>query len=485
MMDHFADCSSEGDFFLKFIDAEIRERIIYETNLYMNQKHRRVLPLTEKELYSFLGINILMSYHCLPSLTCYWNNSQDLKIPLVSNAMSRNRFSQILSNLHLNDNATIQRDNTDKLYKLRPFIQKLNENFVKLYNVNEHISIDESMILFKGRSTLKQYNPMKPIKRGYKVWARADNDGYISKFSIYQGKHGETENVDAPNCFGLGEKVVIHLINDLFGKNYKVYFDNYYSSVPLAEYLLLQKVLCCGTIRSNRKYLPQDLKHDKDLKRGDFDSRVSTQGIIVYKWMDTKPVYLISNYHGTEVGDVMRTQKDGSQRTFNCPKALSCYNGNMRGVDKADFYCAIYGINRKNVKWWHRIFFGLIDRVITNAYIAFCKVTGQKASSLLFRRNVTLSLLTLGRPPKIGRPLHASSPLPVKKRRKARYSVPDTIRRESLGAHWPGFGEKRARCEVCSQSKAESRPYSSCSTCKVFLCIQKGKNCFAIFHSVI
>ena len=62
VIDHFADFSSEGDFFFKFIDAEIRERIIYETNLYMNQKHRRVLPLTEKELYSFLSINILMSF---------------------------------------------------------------------------------------------------------------------------------------------------------------------------------------------------------------------------------------------------------------------------------------------------------------------------------------------------------------------------------------------------------------------------------------
>ena len=79
-----------------------------------------------------------------------------------------------------------------------------------------------------------------------------------------------------------------------------------------------------------------------------------------------KPVYLISNYHGTEVGKVMQKQKDGSQKTVNCHKALNCYNGNMCGMDKADIYCAIYGINRKNVTWWHRIFFGLIDRVITN-----------------------------------------------------------------------------------------------------------------------
>ena len=399
--------------------------------------------------------------------------------------MPRNRFSQILSNLHLNDNSAIPKDNKDKLYKLRPFITKLNDNFMKLYNVNEHISIDEGMILFKGRSSLKQYNPMKPIKRGYKLWARADNDGYISKFSVYQGKHGETEEVDAPSCFGLGEKVVIHLTSDLFGKNHKVYFDNYYSSVPLVEYLLLHKVFCCGTIRSNRKYLPKDLKRDKTLKRGDSDSRVSAHSIVVHNWMDNKSVHVISNYHGTEIGEIKRTQKDGSRKIFSCPKALISYNNNMGGVDKADFYCAIYGINRKNVKWWHRIFFGLIDRAITNAYITFCKATGRKIPSLLFRRNVTLALLTLGKPPKIGRPLGTPSPIPAKKRRKAKFSVPDTIRLENLGAHWPVFGEKRARCEVCSQAKVEARPYSTCSTCKVHLCIQKGKNCFAIFHNAL
>ena len=35
-------------------------------------------------------------------------------------------------------------------------------NYMKLYNVSRQVSIDESMILFKGRSSLKQYNPMKP-----------------------------------------------------------------------------------------------------------------------------------------------------------------------------------------------------------------------------------------------------------------------------------------------------------------------------------
>ena len=55
----------------------------------------------------------------------------------------------------MNDNAAIPNNNTDKLYKLRPMINQLNSNFVKLYNVSHHVSVDESVILFKDRSAIK------------------------------------------------------------------------------------------------------------------------------------------------------------------------------------------------------------------------------------------------------------------------------------------------------------------------------------------
>ena len=81
------------------------------------------------------------------------------------------------------------RNNTDKLYKIRPFVDALNNNFMLLYDVIEHITtVGEVMILFKGRSLMKQYNPRKLIKRCYKIWATADMNGYISKFSINKGK---------------------------------------------------------------------------------------------------------------------------------------------------------------------------------------------------------------------------------------------------------------------------------------------------------
>ena len=49
MINHFAVCANEGDYFFKFIDAEIRQNILYQTNLYVTQKHRRVPVVTANE----------------------------------------------------------------------------------------------------------------------------------------------------------------------------------------------------------------------------------------------------------------------------------------------------------------------------------------------------------------------------------------------------------------------------------------------------
>ena len=48
------------------------------------------------------------------------------------------------------------------------------------------ISIDESMIAFKGRYAGKQYLPRKPIKWGFKCIILADSlSGYVYDFHLY------------------------------------------------------------------------------------------------------------------------------------------------------------------------------------------------------------------------------------------------------------------------------------------------------------
>ena len=170
------------------------------------------------------------------------------------------------------------------------------------------------MIRFKGRSLLKQYNPMKPIKRGYKLWCLANITGYVYKFDVYTGKKADDGNGnDNLREVGLGGKVVWHLVEHLCGKNHTVFFDNFFSSIPLLDILRMNKILACGTIRANRQYFPT-LATDKSLKRGDFDCRTSSTGLSLYKWCDNKSVHLISNFHAVSATTVERKQKDGSKK---------------------------------------------------------------------------------------------------------------------------------------------------------------------------
>ena len=61
----------------------------------------------------------------------------------------------------------------------------IGEQFAAVCNPGEEVA----MIPFKGRSSLKQYLPMKPVKRGIKVWVRADaNTGYVSAFDVWKKK---------------------------------------------------------------------------------------------------------------------------------------------------------------------------------------------------------------------------------------------------------------------------------------------------------
>ena len=95
------------------------------------------------------------------------------------------------------DNSTLapRGDQNYKLGKVRPIIDAVREQFLRAYDPHQQSSIDEAMIAFKGRSTLKQYVPKKPIKRGFKAWVRADAvTGYVCDFNIYTGKtEGERE----------------------------------------------------------------------------------------------------------------------------------------------------------------------------------------------------------------------------------------------------------------------------------------------------
>lgn len=64
---------------------------------------------------------------------------------------------------------------------------------------------------------------------------------------------------------------------NLFQKHQEVYFENYFSSVALIEYLGENGVHAAGTVRLNHKGLPVGI--DERLDRGEYVYRVSKDGV--------------------------------------------------------------------------------------------------------------------------------------------------------------------------------------------------------------
>ena len=118
------------------------------------------------------------------------------------------------------------------------------------------------MIPFQGRSTIKQYLPLKPIKRGIKVWVLADShNGYFYSFEVYVGKGGGGDNY-IPEL-GLGGSVVHYLTQPLVHKHHHVFMDSFFSSADLYHTLLVDGIYACGTIRPTRKGFPAELRDKK------------------------------------------------------------------------------------------------------------------------------------------------------------------------------------------------------------------------------
>ena len=193
----------------------------------------------------------------MPELPNYWSSDPALRVLVVADVRTC-KIQKILECIHCNNNETmLGRDdpNYDKLYKVRPLVTKLKLFSSGHMNLQGELSIDESMIPFKGRSSLKQYMLMKPIKRGYKIWCLADSlIGFIVKFDMYTGKYSPGDRSDE---LTLSQHVVTKLTSVVSQSQRIVAFDNFFTILNLMNMLHDDGLYAVGTVRSNRKGLPQ------------------------------------------------------------------------------------------------------------------------------------------------------------------------------------------------------------------------------------
>ena len=220
---------SPVEIFNLFFTDDILQTIVDESNRYAQQvmgqeKFDKWTKIALPELRAYMGFCILMGINKLPCIEDYWKRDPHLHYSPIADRITRDRFRDVSRYLHFVNNDTLVPQGSpgyDRLGKVRPIVDHLSAKFAELYNPNCETAVDEAMIKFQERSSLKQYMPMKPIKRGIKVWVLADSHtGYFSMFEVYTGKTSSPEK-------GLGSRVVKSPTEPLKHKFHHVYFDTF------------------------------------------------------------------------------------------------------------------------------------------------------------------------------------------------------------------------------------------------------------------
>ena len=202
--------------FEKFFTDDIKKFICGESIRYAISKGNHSFTIHTSTLKAFIAILQVCGYVDLPRQPMYWEHNEVTHNTTVSSLLSRNRFDEIMQNLHLADN----HDKEDKFAKVRPLIDKLNEQCLANYLPEQSVSIDESMVPYFGRHGCKQYMRNKPVKFGHKFWVAATLLGYAIDFFPYAGKDENYDsNLELSGC------VVATLVENLpsqFGSNYHI-----------------------------------------------------------------------------------------------------------------------------------------------------------------------------------------------------------------------------------------------------------------------
>lgn len=256
---------------------------------------------TAAELIIVIGCVLIMCYNKVPAMYMYCSTRKSLGNAAISHAISRNRFQKIFAKLYFANPEKPQ--DAIKTYYLDEFLACLKQTFLEARSDSTFQSIDESMTKFKGRSSMKQYMPLKPVKRGIKLWTRCDaQTGYVYDTNIYCEK--ETEKVEGT----LGERVVQKIVASVRNKpNVVLIFDRFFTSTHLLDTIGYP---AAGTYNKNRRNVAK--LNAKFSDKGENEVAVCKEGLLCIHWKDTKDVLLMTNCHEADETTINRKLKDGT-----------------------------------------------------------------------------------------------------------------------------------------------------------------------------
>jgi hypothetical protein len=124
-----------------------------------------------------------------PTLRSYFKQNF-LVTPIFGSVISVDRLESICNFMHFNNNESIGTyQGPSNHFKIYPFLSYLNKKFQRLYLPGQNIAVDESLTLWRGRFSFRQFIPLNASKFGIKSYELCESSsGYLWSFIIYTSK---------------------------------------------------------------------------------------------------------------------------------------------------------------------------------------------------------------------------------------------------------------------------------------------------------
>lgn len=334
-------------------------------------------PVTCEEIKLFFGVLFHMGFIKLNRINDYWKKDIFFNIGIFGQAMSRNRFLLLLRMICVSMGEV-----TSSYLKIKKIIDYFNARMLAIYYPTKDITIDESMILWRGRLRFRQYLKGKRHKYGLKFYVLADQLGVVMKLHLYGGATDTL--IGGKNHVN---KVVEYLLQDFKNVGHHLFVDNFYTSVDLVKKIFLNKTYCTGTLRPKRKNNPKIIESIK-LKKGEL-CIVHQNNICIIKWVDRREIRAISSKYN---GNLEYTRNRRGVYKLK-PQMISKYNNNMKAVDHHDQMLSYYSFEHKSLRWYKKVIIHVMQVLLINSYLLYNKFSGKNVNLYDFRLSVIKSII--------------------------------------------------------------------------------------------
>ena len=294
------------DSWRKVFGEKLLRQICKSSNDYAASTGNTEFYISASELENFIAVMYIRGL-LTTNLNVHFLWNRNFGVNFIKPAISRARFKTILEYLRFDDKRTrCERISTDKFTHIREIFELFRQNIKKVYNPEVSLTLDEQLLPYGGRSSLVGFVPNKPDKYGINFRALVEvQSKYVVDIISYMGQQ-EAE----PRTCQLGEQVVKTLMEPLFGKDYNVTTDNFFTSLRVATFLQEKLFTICGTIRNNRRELSDEFTNNsQDQYSSRFFLSENNALLVSYQCKSNKKVNLLSTMHKSTSTDATRKQK--------------------------------------------------------------------------------------------------------------------------------------------------------------------------------